>query len=84
MTLADIPFLTVKDLDERLQKNPFTGIFFKDSQLKSPAKIMTGGDWQAYYQREMTKFSTTGDDWIFVRDNVYDPANWSRTNFNEE
>ncbi|WP_253694929.1 MULTISPECIES: hypothetical protein [unclassified Treponema] len=84
MTLADIPFLTVKGLDEKLQKNPFTGIFFKDSQCKSPAKIMTGGDWQAYYQLEMTKFKDSEGKWAFVKDNVYDPNNWSKTNFNKE
>ncbi|UTC68191.1 MULTISPECIES: membrane protein insertase YidC [unclassified Treponema] len=77
MTLADIPFLTVKDLDEKLQKNPFTGMLFKDSQLKSPAKIMIGGGWQADKELEMTKFKVSEHDWAFVKDNVYEPKNWS-------
>jgi len=81
MTLADIPFLTVKDLDEKLQKNPFTGILFKDSQLKNPAKIMTSGDWQADKQLEMIKFKTDENDWAFVKDDVYKPENWSRKEF---
>ncbi|UTC95326.1 membrane protein insertase YidC [Treponema denticola] len=81
MTLADIPFLTVKDLDEKLQINPFTGILFKDSQLKSPAKIMIGGGWQADKELEMTKFKADENDWAFVRDDVYKPENWSHTEF---
>ena len=81
MTLADIPFLTVKDLDEKLQINPFTGILFKDSQLKSPAKIMIGGGWQADKELEMTKFKADEKDWAFVKDDVYKPENWSHTEF---
>ena len=81
MTLADIPFLTVKDLDEKLQINPFTGILFKDSQLKSPAKIMIGGGWQADKELEMTKFKADENDWAFVKDDVYKPENWSHTEF---
>ena len=81
MTLADIPFLTVKDLDEKLQINPFTGILFKDSQLKSPAKIMIGGGWQDNKELEMTKFKADENDWAFVKDDVYKPENWSHKEF---
>ena len=81
MTLADIPFLTVKDLDEKLQKNPFTGIVFKDSQLKNPAKIIIGGGWQADKELEMTKFKTDENDWAFVKDDIYKPENWSHKEF---
>lgn len=81
MTLADIPFLTVKDLDEKLQINPFTGILFKDSQLKSPAKIMIGGGWQADKELEMKEFKADENDWAFVKDDVYKPENWSHTEF---
>lgn len=81
MTLADIPFLTVKDLDEKLQKNPFTGMLFKDSQLKSPAKIMIGGEWQADKKLEMKEFKADENDWAFVKDDVYKPENWSYKEF---
>ena len=81
MTLADIPFLTVKDLDEKLQINPFTGILFKDSQLKSPAKIMIGGEWQADKKLEMKEFKADENDWAFVKDDVYKPENWSHKEF---
>ena len=81
MTLADIPFLTVKDLDEKLQINPFTGILFKDSQLKSPAKIMIGGEWQADKKLEMKEFKADENDWAFVKEDVYKPENWSHKEF---
>ena len=81
MTLADIPFLTVKDLDEKLQINPFTGILFKDSQLKNPAKIMIGGEWQADKKLEMKEFKADENDWAFVKDDVYKPENWSHKEF---
>ena len=81
MTLADIPFLTVKDLDEKLQINPFTGILFKDSQLKSPAKIMIGGEWQADKKLEMKEFKADENNWAFVKDDVYKPENWSHKEF---
>ena len=81
MTLGDIPFLTVKDLDEKLQKNPFTGMLFKDSQLKSPAKIMISGGWQADKELEMTKFKADENDWAFVKDDVYKSENWSHKEF---
>ena len=81
MTLADIPFLTVKDLDEKLQKNPFTGILFKDSQLKNPAKIMIGGEWQADKKLEMKEFKADENNWAFVKDDVYKPENWSHKEF---
>ena len=81
MTLADIPFLTVKDLDEKLQINPFTGILFKDSQLKNPAKIMIGGEWQADKKLEMKEFKADENNWAFVKDDVYKPENWSHKEF---
>ena len=84
MTLADIPFLAVKDLDEALQKNPFSGMPFKDSKSKTPARIMLGGNWQADKELDMTQFKNTEDSWVYVKDNVYDPACWSRTGFNSK
>ena len=81
MTLADIPFLTVKDLDEKLQKNPFTGISFNDSKSKNPAKVMMSGRWRADQQLEMTKFKAGKNDWAFVKEDVYKPENWSHKEF---
>lgn len=77
MTLADIPLLTVNNLEDALQKNPFTGIPFKESSQKNPAKIMIGRGWQADKQLEMTQFKTSEKDWVYVKDDVYKPENWS-------
>ena len=78
MTLADIPFLAVHGLDETLQKNPFTGVPFKDSIEKDSVKIMVGGNWQADKQLHLTQFQTSSKDWAVVKDDVYKPENWSR------
>ncbi|EMB21848.1 YidC/Oxa1 family membrane protein insertase [Treponema denticola] len=82
MTLADIPALTTKDFPPELQKNPFTGKKFLDTQDKAVIKAVSLGNWHANHQLKSTQFEV--DSWTFIKDNVYDPANWSRTNFNEE
>ena len=84
MTLADIPILTTEGLPLELQKNPFTGIPFKDTQNKKIIKAMSGGNSKADTQIKYTQFKTTDADWVFVKDNVYDPECWSRLNFNKE
>lgn len=84
MTLADIPILTTEGLPSELQKNPFTGVPFKNTQNKKVVKVMSGGDWAADTQKKYTQFKTTDTDWVYIKDNVYDPNNWSRTNFNKE
>lgn len=81
MTLADIPLLTTMDLPSELQKNPFSGIAFKESVLKKNAKVMTGGGWQADKALEMTQFRTGENAWIFVKEDVYKPENWSHKEF---
>ena len=81
MTLADIPILATEGLSAELQKNPFSGLLFKSSQDKTVIKAMHGGDWRANQQLNLTQFKTTEDDWVYVKENVYDPACWSRTNF---
>ena len=81
MTLADIPILATEGLPAELQKNPFTGVAFKDSQNKDTVKIMNSGDWEADKQLHLTQFKTTEDDWVYVKDNVYDPKCWSKNGF---
>ena len=45
---------------------------------------MSGGNSKADTQIKYTQFKTTDADWVFVKDNVYDPECWSRLNFNKE
>ncbi|EMB36033.1 YidC/Oxa1 family membrane protein insertase [Treponema denticola] len=84
MTLADIPLLSTKGLPSELQKNPFTGKTFIETQDKKVVKAVMSGNWHANHQLKATQFDVDKDGWIYIKDNVYDPANWSRTNFNEE
>ena len=83
-TLADIPLLTTEGLAPELQKNPFSGLPFKSSQDKTVIKAMHGGDWQADHQLKLTQFKTTEDDWVYVKENVYDPKCWSKKAFVNE
>ena len=84
MTLADIPILTTEGLSPEMQKNPFSGIPFKTSQVKTVVKAMHGGDWNADQQLKLTQFQTTEDDWVYVKENVYDPKCWSKKAFINE
>ena len=83
-TLADIPLLTTEGLAPELQKNPFSGLPFKSSQDKTVIKAMHGGDWHADHQLKLTQFKTTEDDWVYVKENVYDPKCWSKKAFVNE
>ncbi|MGP1593870.1 MAG: YidC/Oxa1 family membrane protein insertase [Treponema sp.] len=84
MTLADIPFLSTKDLPSELQKNPFTGKTFIETQDKKVVKAVMSGNWHAHHQLKATQFDVDKDGWIYIKDNVYASVNWSRTNFNDE
>jgi len=80
MTLADIPALTTKNLSSELQKNPFSGKDFLETENKTVVKIITAGNWHANHQLKSTQFEDA--EWTFVKENVYVPSNWSRKNFN--
>lgn len=81
MTLADIPLLTTKGLAPDMQKNPFTGVPFEETQDKSEVKAVHGGSWQADKHLHLTQFPITDKDWVYIKENVYDPKNWSKTPF---
>ena len=80
MTLADIPALTTKNLSSELQKNPFSGRDFLETENKTVVRIITAGNWHANHQLKSTQFEDA--EWAFVKENVYVPSNWSRENFN--
>ena len=84
MTLADIPILTTEGLEPEMQKNPFSGLPFKSSQDKTVIKAMHGGDWRANQQLKLTQFKTTEEDWVYVKENVYDQKCWSKKTFVNE
>ena len=82
MTLADVPALATKDLPAELQNNPFTDKKFFDTQNKEMVKSVEAGNWHANHQLKSAQFDVDG--WVYVKDNVYDPACWSRTGFNSK
>ena len=82
MSLADIPILATEGLTPEMQKNPFSGLPFKSSQDKTVIRSIQSGDHHADKQLKQTQFKTAESDWVYVKENVYDPACWSRTNFN--
>lgn len=82
MTLADIPLLATKDLEPDLQKNPFTGKSFLETQRKDKVKAITSGNWYANQQLKATQFDVNS--WTFIKDDVYNPENWSRTEFDHK
>ena len=84
MTLADIPILITEGLPSELQKNPFSSLPFKVTQNKTVIRSIQNGDHHADKQSKLTQFKTTESDWVYVKDNVYDPACWSRTGFNSK
>lgn len=84
MTLADVPILATEGLSSELQKNPFSGIPFKQAQDKRLVKVAYSADHQAADQLNFTRFKESDTKWIFVKDNVYDPDCWSKTGFEEE
>ncbi len=84
MTLADVPILATEGLPSELQKNPFSGIPFKQSQDKRVVKSMYTGDWHADRHLKLTQFKELGTEWMFIKDNVFDSACWSKTGFDEK
>ncbi len=84
MTLADTPILTTKDLNPKLQKNPFSGKRFSETQNKSLVKAISGTGSQEKKPRKAKQFKTTQKDWVYVKENVYDPKCWSKDNFGKE
>ena len=81
MTLADIPYLITKNLSDIPQINPFTNRHFMYSADLNRFKIVIHSDGFANRQKTLTQFICKEDDWMFVKDNVYKPENWSRTEF---
>lgn len=76
MTLADVPVLATQGLPPELQKNPFTGKSFLETQNKEEVKAITSGNWYANQQLKATQFEVNS--WSLIKDDVYNPACWSR------
>ena len=75
MTTADIPTIATENLIQN-PINPFTGIpIVKDKE--NGIILTTSGKSLA----ELTRLGPSRNDWYHVRENIFDPDNWSRVEF---
>jgi YidC/Oxa1 family membrane protein insertase len=74
MTHADVPYLASKDITDPI--NPFTRkpLFFDKS---GGVIITTANSWEAPDSTKYT-WNIGKDQWLYVRDNIFDPANWKK------
>jgi hypothetical protein len=74
MTHADVPYLASKDITEPI--NPFTQkpLFFDKSD---GIIITTANTWEAPDPTKYT-WKIRQDQWLCVRDNIFDPTNWEK------
>jgi YidC/Oxa1 family membrane protein insertase len=74
MTHADVPYLASKDITDAV--NPFTNkaLFFDKS---GGITITTANTWEAPDPTKYT-WKIRQDEWLRVRDNIFDPANWEK------
>jgi hypothetical protein len=75
MTNADPPLLALKDIIDN-PKNPFTGGMVQSA--KENGVTITSSTLWATHRHPKYRFDIKKDEWLFVRDNIFDPANWQR------
>jgi hypothetical protein len=76
MTNADVPVLAVKDIiDEPV--NPFNGKPIT-VESKHDGAYITINHLPLGYQHGKYTFKIRDDQWIFVRDNIFNPSNWEK------
>jgi YidC/Oxa1 family membrane protein insertase len=66
MTHGDVPLIAMNGLIEN-PVNPFSGILIENNK-KDDVMIAKTGTFQ---------FGVSNDQWLYVKDNIFDPANWS-------
>ncbi|GMO29098.1 MAG: YidC/Oxa1 family membrane protein insertase [Termitinemataceae bacterium] len=75
MTNADVPMLATKDIIEN-PVNPATGKILLSDQ-KQKGVFITNNDLFIAHRHNKNTFKINDDEWIFVHDNIFDPANWT-------
>ncbi|MDR1905149.1 MAG: YidC/Oxa1 family membrane protein insertase [Treponema sp.] len=76
MTNADVPFLTVKDIIDN-PVNPFNGKPIT-TEPKYNGVYITINHMPQVYQHSKYTFNIRSNQWVFVRDNIFDEKNWSK------
>ena len=78
MTNADVPHIAADGLINTLI-NPFTG--YKMLVEKSNGVTITSND--EFQHNKLLKGSIKPNEWLHVKDNIFDPANWSKVTVKE-
>lgn len=76
MTNADVPRIALAGIAEN-PLNPFTQAPLDTAPLSADADIVTIGALSSYRHGAFT-YSIPPDEWLHVRDNIFDPGNWSK------
>jgi hypothetical protein len=75
MTNADVPVLALSGIAELV--NPFTGKALTENHKKDGVYIIMNSIGQPDHLNRNT-FKIKDDDWLFVKDNIFDAANWTK------
>lgn len=75
MTNADVPTLVTKDIIDE-PKNPYTGKTIDSHQKQDGALICLSNKFMPYHFSSDKIFTIEKDDWVRVKDNIFDSANW--------
>jgi YidC/Oxa1 family membrane protein insertase len=75
MTHADAPILALKDIVNN-PVNPFTGKALISN--KENGVIITSSGFASIKQHGVYQFNIKNNEWLSVRDNIFDPANWKQ------
>jgi YidC/Oxa1 family membrane protein insertase len=73
MTNADVPLLALDGVSETI--NPFTGKSLRENPKANGVYITTSHLFQPYHHRKNT-FKIENNQWVFVKENIFDPENW--------
>jgi hypothetical protein len=76
MTNADVPVLATAGIIDA-PKNPFTGNPLTTTPKDEGVYITINHQWAAYHHNKNT-FKIADDEWVFVHDDIFDAANWTR------
>jgi len=75
MTNADVPVLALNGVAQTI--NPFTGKSLNENPKSQGLYITTNHLWQPFKHGKET-FNINNNQWLFVRDNIFDPENWEK------
>jgi hypothetical protein len=75
MTNADVPVLALNGIAEPI--NPFTGKALTENHKDEGVYITINHLFRPYWHNKNT-FKIKDDEWVFVKDNIFDAENWKK------